>query len=387
MHGSCNRAPSIRPGLEVADIVRLVAEESLGSSDLTTWQKKALRDILACRTSVLGGHLLVCDHCGHEVPVYNSCGNRHCPKCQSFAQARWIEERKDRVLPTHHFHLVFTLPAELRPIAKKYPRPVYDLLIRTAAKALETIAKDKRHLGATPAITAVLHTWTREMLLHPHVHLIVSGGGLTEDDQWNATPTNFFLPVLVLSRHFRTKFVAGIKRLVERGDVVPPETPDFEATLEELEKKDWVVYSKAPFGGAKHLFEYLGRYTHRVAISNQRLLRLTEDGVVFLTKGGRTLTLSPAEFVRRFLLHILPRGFTKIRHYGLLAPSAVKTRLVTARRLLEEAPAGEEGPREDVDPLVDEPPLCPCCRKGRLSRSTPLEPVREEQSVPRIDSS
>lgn len=379
MCGPKRRGPSNRPGLEVADIVRPVAEEFLDSFEYTAWQKKALRDILACRTSALGGHLKVCDRCGHEVPTYNSCRNRHCPKCQSIAQARWIEERKERILPTHYFHLVFTLPAELRPLAKKHPKPVYDLLIKTAARTLLTIAGDQRHLGATPAISVVLHTWTRELHLHPHAHVIISGGGLSPDDRWIPTSRDYLFPVRVLSRLFRNEFLAGVRRLLESGDVIPPETMDAVTTLNRLGKIDWVVYAKPPFGGPGNVYEYLGRYTHRVAISHQRLLHLDEDSVTFRTKGKDTLTLEPEEFVRRFLLHVLPRRFTKIRHYGLLAPSAVKTRLVVARRSIEEAGLAIARPAEETNPLGDlldeEHPLCPKCRVGRLSIRAPSLPT------------
>ena len=370
--------PSKRPGIEVADVVRLVAEDFLGSSAYTAWQMKALLDILTCRTRALGGHVMVCDHCAHQVPVYNSCRNRHCPKCQSLAQARWIEQRKERVLPTHHFHLVFTLPAELRPLAKKHPGPIYDLLIKAAADTLKTIAEDPRHLGATPAITTVLHTWTRELHLNPHLHVIISGGGLTRDGRWIATKEDYLFPIQVLSSLFRGKFLAGIRRLVQRGEVVPPKTMNTERTLRRLSKTKWVVYAKRTFGGAKQVFEYLGRYTHRVAISNQRLKRLNPKEVTFFVKDGRHLTLTPREFVRRFLLHILPRGFTKIRHFGLLAPSSVNTRLVTARALLEGIPpelAALDQPPEILELVAAEPQICPRCKKGRLSITIWLEPV------------
>jgi hypothetical protein len=378
MHCPGKPGPSKRPGIEVADVVRLVADDFLGSALHTAWQKKALLDILTCRTRAMGGHVMVCDHCAHEVPAYNSCRNRHCPKCQSLAQARWIEQRKQRVLPTHHFHLVFTLPAQLRSLAKKHPRPVYNLLIKAAAETLKTIAEDPHHLGATPTITTVLHTWTRELQLHPHLHVIISGGGLTRDGRWIATKEDFLFPVQVLSCLFRGKFLAGIRRLVQRGEVVPPETMNTERLLRRLSQIKWVVYAKRTFGEAEQVFEYLGHYTHRVAISNQRLKRLTPKAVNFFTKDGKDCTLTPREFVRRFLLHILPRGFTKIRHFGLLAPCSVKTRLVTARALLEEAgsaPVDADQPPEIPDAATDQPQLCPRCKKGRLSISIRVEPV------------
>ena len=256
MYCPAKPGPSRPSGIEVADVVRLVAPEFLASRHYTAWHKKALLDILTCRTSVMGGHVMVCDHCAHEVPAYNSCRNRHCPKCQSMAQARWIEQRQERVLPTHHFHLVFTLPAELRPLARKHPKPVYELLIKAAADTLKTIAEDPHHLGATPAITTVLHTWTRELNLHPHLHVIISGGGLTRDGRWIATKEDYLFPIQVLSRLFRGKFLAGIRSLIQRGEVVPPETMNTERTLRRLSKIEWVVYAKRTFGGANQVFQY-----------------------------------------------------------------------------------------------------------------------------------
>ena len=378
------RGPSRSPGIEVADVVRLVADEFLASPRHTAWQTKALRDILSCRTSALGGHLYVCDHCGHEVPLYNSCRNRHCPRCQSLAQARWIETRKERILPTHHFHLVFTLPAPFRPLAKKHPRPIYELLIRAAAETIKDLARDERHLGATPAVTTVLHTWTRELSLHPHVHAIVSGGGLTDDGRWVASSKDFLFPVFVLSALFRGKFLYGLEKLVECGDIIPPETMNLRKAIREARrKKSFFVYVKRPFGGAHHVFEYLGRYTHRVAISSQRIRSLTATAVTFLTKDGGTATLTPREFVRRFLLHVLPRGFTKIRHYGLLAPSCVNTKLALARSILEmdSPPADPVPPEKVLERLLEltlaEKKTCPRCGKGRLVAVKLLLPMKK----------
>ena len=388
MSGPHERGSSRSPGIEVADVVRLVADEFLASSRYTAWHTKALRDILACRTSALGGHLYVCDHCGHEVPSYNSCRNRHCPRCQSLAQARWIEERKERILPTHHFHLVFTLPAPFRPLAMKHPGPVYDLLIKSAAETIKDLARDERHLGGTPAITTVLHTWTRELSFHPHVHAIVSGGGLTDDGRWVSSREAFLFPVLVLAALFRGKFLAGLRRLVTRGEVIPPETMNLERTIREVRKtKSLFVYAKRPFGGANHVFEYLGRYTHRIAISGQRIRSLSPTAVTFFTKDGQTTTLTPREFVRRFLLHILPRGFTKIRHFGLLAPACVKTKLTLARTLLEgiAAPMTGEVPEEALKTLLEEiltvGETCPRCRVGRLVVSIQLPPEKADVSA------
>jgi len=381
MVGLHKRGPSRSPGIEVADVLRLAADEVFASPRYTAWHLKALRDILSCRTSALGGHLFVCDHCGHEVPVYNSCRNRHCPRCQSLAQAGWIEERKERILPTHYFHLVFTLPAELRLLAAKHPGPVYHLLIKSAADTIKDLARDPKRLGGTPAITTVLHTWTRDLNLHPHVHAIVSGGGLTDDGRWVSAREDYLFPVLVLGALFRGKFLDGLKRLVKRGEAVPPEEMDLERTIRDLRKsRSFFVYVKQPFGGAAHVFEYLGRYTHRVAISSPRIRSLSPTAVTFLTKDGKTATLTPREFTRRFLLHVLPRGFTKIRHFGLLAPSAVKTRLPLAKSLLaapEEAPpetTAEKASEALTEQILDDINLCPRCRTGHLRPSTALPP-------------
>lgn len=387
MGGPRKTGPSRSPGIEVADVLRPVADEVFASPRYTAWHAKVLRDILSCRTSALGGHLFVCDHCGHEVPVYNSCRNRHCPRCQSLAQARWIEERRERILPTHYFHLVFTLPAELRPLAAKHPGPVYNLLIRAAADTIKDLARDPKRLGGTPAITTVLHTWTRELALHPHVHAIVSGGGLTDDGRWVPAREDYLFPVLVLGALFRGKFLDGLSHLVKRGEVVSPEEMDLGRTIRDLRKsRGFFVYVKQPFGGAAHVFEYLGRYTHRVAISSQRIRSLSPTAVTFLTKDGKTATLTPREFTRRFLLHVLPRGFTKIRHFGLLAPSAVKTRLPLAKSLLvaqQEAPpdtAAEKTAEALLEQILDDINLCPRCRTGHLRPSLPLPPEKVEMA-------
>jgi len=330
-----------------------------------------MRDILLCRTPSLGGHEEMCDACGYVDGGYNSCGNRHCPRCQALAQGRWIEERKERILPVQHFHLVFTLPAALRPLALWAPKEVYDLLLRTASATLLSIARDEKHLGATPALTSVLHTWTRELTFHPHVHMIVSGGGLSPDGRWIPSSRKFLFPVRVLSALFRGKFLDGLQRLVVAGTIRPPATMDFPGLLSELYQQDWVVYAKAPFAGAGHVFEYLGRYTHRVAISNERLVSMDETGVRFRTRNGKRKTLPPLEFLRRFLLHVLPKGFKKIRHYGLLAPSLVNTRLLEARAAIERQGLDRPPPADPstVKPFVVEtdPRLCPACKKGRMT--------------------
>jgi hypothetical protein len=308
-----------------------------------------MRDIEVCRTAALGGHLDVCNGCGFSRPSYNSCRNRHCPKCQGLEQARWIEARKVRVLPVRHFHVVFTLPAELRALAMANRTVAFDLLFDAAARTLLTFSKDEKWLGGQPGLSVVLHTWTRDLQFHPHVHCVLSDGGLTrKGDRWLTAKGNgkFVFPVKALSKVFRAKFIAGLVRAREEGALVfAGRSADlagdaaFADFKNQLFQQDWVVYAKRPFGGAEHVFEYLGRYTHRVGISNHRLLSAIEDHVVIRTKGDKTVRLRALEFIRRFLLHVLPKGLVKIRHYGLYASANVKTRLEAARQLLTGAPS------------------------------------------------
>jgi hypothetical protein len=361
----------------VADVFRRHGPAYRGSHVLSPGQGKVLRDIVACRTATLGGHLDVCDTCGHAEPSYNSCRNRHCPKCQATAQARWIEERKERILPTPYFHVVFTLPALLRPLAMRNPRVIFDLLFAAASSALLDLGRDEERLGATLGLTAVLHTWTRELHYHPHLHTVVTGGGLAPgNDRWIAGRRRYLFPVKVLSRLFRGKFLAALERAHRRGKLKIVDDADLPAMLTTLYREEWVVFAKRPFGGARHVYEYLGRYTHRVAISNQRLLAVDEGGVRFLTKNGKSVTVAPEEFIRRFLLHVLPKGYVKIRHYGLMAAGNATTRLEVARRRLEEGGARPEDavplyPEVSLEDLIARP--CPRCRTGRLSIRLPLE--------------
>jgi hypothetical protein len=330
-----------------------------------------MRDIVACRTVALGGHLDVCDSCGYEQPSYNSCRNRHCPKCQSLAQAKWIEKRKERILPTHYFHVVVTLPAPLRPLALGNPRRVFDILFQAASKSLLELGRDKKRLGGILGFTAVLHTWTRELQFHPHLHLVVTGGGLSPDgERWISTATNYLFPVKVLSRLFRGKFLSALGNAHEAGEIRVPHGETIDGIQTKLREKDWVVYAKAPFKGAGHVYEYLGRYTHRVAISNQRLLEMDDEEVRFLTRNGESVKLPPLEFIRRFLLHVLPRGYVKIRHYGLLAASNATTRLEIARQRLEQEsppPKAAVAAESPVSLDVQETRLCPRCRRGRMT--------------------
>lgn len=357
--------PGGRPRFEVADIVRLHGEEYRRAHSPTAAQESALRHIAACRTAAMGGHVDACDGCGGTRVSYNSCRDRHCPKCQSMARADWLEARLERLLPTSYFHVVFTIPDEINALALGNRRVLFDLLFASAAATLRAIAGDEKHLGAEIGVTAVLHTWGQNLLFHPHLHCVVTGGGLTRSgDRWVSTRERYFLPVKVLSRLFRGKFLAGLKSARAAGELrfggsadALGEEPDWKAFLASLYRKDWVVYAKPPFGGPEQVFKYLGRYTHRVAISNHRITNIERGRVTFTLKnyadaGKRTtMVVSAPEFLRRFALHVLPRGFTRIRHFGLMAGCNVATKLETARRLLQGQAAVRESTEEGARPL------------------------------------
>ena len=338
-HGAAVRES---PRLEVADVLLAHGAQYAQSHSLSPEQQRAMRDILRCRTAALGGHLDRCTACGDEQPAYNSCRNRHCPKCQALAQARWVEGQMERVLPVPCFHVVFTLPAQLRPLARQHPREIYNLLFRSAADTLLALGRTPRHLGAELGITSVLHTWTRELSLHPHVHCIVTGGGLALDGQrWLTTPPNFLFPVNVAGSLFRGKFLDGLMRLRRSGRIPGGLcSDDFSKLVKVLYDLDWNVYSKAPFAGPEFIFRYLAHYTHRTGISNSRLLAMDEKGVTFRTHGDDTVTLPHQVFIERFLTHVLPQGFVKIRHYGLMANGRAVKRRERARELLTEPSDG-----------------------------------------------
>jgi hypothetical protein len=309
-------------------------------------ERRALRDISVCRTGALGGHRDVCPNCGCERKVYNSCRNRHCPKCQALRQARWVAERRQRALPVRHFHVVFTLPAELRELVRAYEAPLLDLLFASAAETLLQLASDPKRLGSLLGITAVVHTWGRNLIFHPHLHCIVTGGGLDAEGEWVDSYEKYLLPVEVLRARFRGKFLDGLTRLFREGKLpISPRIPERVASLLEpatfaqlkdtLYGKNWVVFTKAPFKKPDALFRYLGLYTHRVAISNHRILHVDDDRVVFRTRDKKVCQLAPLEFMRRFLLHVLPLAFVKIRHFGLYAAGNVNSKLAVARAALE----------------------------------------------------
>jgi hypothetical protein len=323
------------PPVEVADIIRAAGENFFEYSQkwLTWLHLKVLRAILHCRTAVLGGHLDACSRCGHQVISFNSCRNRHCPKCQANARDRWLKAREKELLPTRYAHVVFTLPHRLSPVALQNKREIYALLFRASAQTLLQIACDPKRLGAEIGFFSVLHTWNQKLQHHPHVHCVVPAGGLAPDhSQWIASQRKFFLPVEVLGEVFRGKFVDGLKQLHAEhklgfhGALATLHNPQvFAAWLRPLFRAKWVVYSKRPFGGAQQALRYLGQYTHRVAISNHRLVALSGGMVTFRWRDSahknkkRLMTLSVNEFLRRFLLHVLPPGFVRIRHFGFLA--------------------------------------------------------------------
>jgi hypothetical protein len=324
-----------RPPLEVADLIRTAGTAFLERNrHWLSWKHiKVLLAIARCRTAALGGHLDECTRCGHRAISYNSCRNRHCPKCQTAARERWIAARQRELLPTRYVHVVFTLPHQLAPLVLQNKKIIYDLLFRASAETLLEVARDPRHLGAEIGFFSVLHTWSQKLGLHPHVHCVIPAGGLSLDHtHWIKSRDRFFLPIHVLRRVFRGKFVAGLKQAFRDGHLhfsgnltLLAHPKIFAAWLRPLFRKDWVVYSKPPFGGPEYVLQYLGRYTHRVAISNHRLVSFAEGQVTFRWRDSahhneqKLLILSLDEFLRRFLLHVLPKGFVRIRNFGFLA--------------------------------------------------------------------
>ena len=375
-----------RSALEVADIFRShgAAWRKANAGHLSLGQLKAMAAIEACRTAELGGHVAACEDCAHTVISYNSCGNRHCPKCQGAAARQWLAEREAELLPLPYYHVVFTLPSAIGAIAWQNKATVYGLLFKAASETMLTIAADPKHLGARIGVTAVLHTWGSALTHHPHVHMIVPGGGLSFDGQ-RLVPYRhgFFLPVRVLSRLFRRLMLEKLAaaydqgRLTLQGSLARLATGNaFGALLKPLRRKNWFVYAKRPFAGAKAVLAYLSRYTHRVAISNTRLIAHDGRGVTFHYKDYRAdglaqrkvMTLSTDEFIRRFLLHILPKGLHRIRHYGLFANTGRASNLARMRELLGSAPLPEKAESPSKECAAEEDtalPPCPCCG-GRM---------------------
>jgi hypothetical protein len=397
----------LRASLEIADIFRASGPgyRAAHVGHLNLVQLKVMTAIENCRTAALGGHVEACEDCGHWRIAYNSCRNRHCPKCQGAAARTWLAEREADLLPVGYFHVVFTLPAEVADIAWQNKAVVYDLLFRAASEAMLTIAADPKHLGARIGITAVLHTWGSALTHHPHVHMIVPGGGIAPGgNRWISSRPAFLLPVRVLGALFRRLFLTRLIQLHHAGRLAffgaAAQLTDHRAFLRHLspvKKKRWVVYAKPPFAGPQAVLAYLSRYTHRVAISNRRLIAFDDSGVTFRYKDyrrdgperERVMTLGADEFIRRFLLHVLPRGFHRIRHYGLLAGSARKAGLALARALLAVVP---EPATDNAAEPVDHRPPCPCCgghmviietfERWRQPRAPPTVPMIARERAP-----
>jgi hypothetical protein len=380
-----------RPKLEVADVFRRYGEaylEQHGGS-LSSAQRRVMTAIEVCRTAALGGHLERCDCCNHERPCYDSCRDRHCPKCQSLARAEWVEKRTSEVLPTHYFHVVFTIPEQVASIAYQNKDLVYGILFRATAETLSTIASDPQHLGAESGFFAVLHSWGQNLLFHPHLHCVVPGGGISPDGaRWISCRPNFFLPVKVLSQLFRRLFLKYLQEAFDVGKLqffsslqALQDRQAFSRHLDLVRHVKWVVYAKPPFAGPQQVVDYVGRYTHRVAISNHRLVNIEDGQVKFNWRDYRdnnqqkTMTLSADEFIRRFLLHVLPSGFHRIRYYGFLGNRHRKEKLERCRQLLGMAPQ-QESPAEPATPEDYRDRYerltgrslreCPVCHRGHM---------------------
>jgi len=405
-----------RPALEVADVVRAHEADLIASRGrpIAAAERRVLCDIAQCRTAALGGHVDRCDKCSHAQISYNSCRNRHCPKCQGAAREAWLAEREGELLPVEYFHIVFSVPHEIASLALANKRIIYNLLFKISQQTLQEVARDPKHLGAKIGFLSVLHTWGQTLEHHPHVHCIVPGGGLSKDRaRWVPAKPGFFLPVRVLSRLFRGKFLAGLLRAFDKGELRFQgdlarlhDRALFRKYLAPLYAKDWFVYAKPPFGGPAHVLKYLSRYTHRVAISNSRLVALKDGNVAFLWKDyahqskKRVMTLSAVEFLRRFLTHVLPKGFVRIRHFGIFANRHREKNLDRLRSLLAVGQESSNGlgvmnQPVDAEKGFDEgsprPVRCPRCENGRLvtllvfSRGQPMPDLT--RLVPANDTS
>jgi hypothetical protein len=403
-----------RPPFEVADVIRSLADADGVVSGLrvSQAQQRVLDDLAACRTAKLGGHVEVCNACGVVRIAYNSCRNRHCPKCQAKRRAEWLDARQQDLLPVPYFHVVFTLPADIAPLALQNKREIYSLLFRAASETLRQLAADQRHLGAEIGFLAILHTWGQTLIHHPHLHCVIPGGGLSPDgSSWMACRENFFLPVRVLSRLFRGKFLHGLRTayrddtLQLHGSLAELNNPDqFSEFCSKMSEEEWVVYAKPPFGGPEQVLKYLARYTHRVAISNRRIVSVDADSVTFRYKDYargntlRTMKLTSVEFIRRFLLHVLPNGFMRIRHYGLLANRCREKKLARCRELLVLQQMDAVNPNDDLDAIpsnkdkteVDEK-CCTACGAGTMRTIKTFGPqpgwIYEPQPPAVLDSS
>jgi hypothetical protein len=384
--------------LEVADIFRQYGSSYRNSNgaSMSAAQHRVMRDIELCRTEALGGHIDQCDNCGQKRNSYNSCRNRHCPKCQRLKKAKWLAQRQAELLPVEYFHIVFTVPDCIAGIALQNKKVVYDILFRAAAETLRRIAADPEHLGAEIGFLGILHTWGQNLMHHPHIHCAVPGGGLSPDGCWISSRKGFFLPVRVLSRLFRGVFLDLLKNAFEEGNLKffgdlrkLSEPGAFSSHLKSARREEWVVYAKPPLGGPAQVLEYLGRYTHRVAISNNRLLSLEDGHVTFSWKDYRcgnrisTMTLDAHEFIRRFLLHVLPDGFVRIRHFGFLSNRLRERKLAQCRQALnvsldspvQQLPQPDDWKSQYEALTGDSLTTCPICRKGRMVCIETIQPT------------
>jgi hypothetical protein len=384
--------PFQRPALELADVINRHGHRLDGA--ISGEHRRILRAIASCRTAAMGGHVETCDCCHYQRIAYNSCRNRHCPKCQASACARWMEDREAELLPVEYFHVVFTLPDTFNALALANKRVVYGVLFDAVSQTLLEVAADPKHLGAKIGLMAILHTWGQNLSLHPHVHCVVPGGGLSPDGStWISCKPGFFLPVRVLSEVFRCKFIDGLKKARKQGKLVRVESnAAFGRLLNASVRHDWVVYAKRPFGGPQQVLKYLARYTHRIAISNRRLVAIGDQTVTFNYKDyahgnrPRTMTLDGEEFLRRFLLHAVPSGFVRIRHFGLLANRGRADNLATCRKLLAGKVPATFTP---VVPVAATPEShrCPACEKGRMVPGPHLSAREIAKIALRLDSS
>jgi hypothetical protein len=385
----------MRHSLEVADIFRAFGPAYRQAHELPLRHLRAMRAIEICRTAELGGHLDQCDHCGTVRISYNSCRNRHCPKCQCLEKERWLEARQKDLLPTPYFHVVFTLPEGLRPLALRNQKVVYSLLFKAVSETLTELARDSKHLGAEIGFMAILHTWSQTLIDHPHLHCLVTGGGLSLDgNRWLRSRKEFFIPIKVLSSLFRGKFLDGLKKLYEAEELKFPgqieelkDPPAFKRFLTNLYHQAWVVYCRPPLKHPEKVVDYLGRYTHRVALSNDRLVKMEDNRLTFRWRDSadnnkiKWLTLETFEFIRRFLLHVLPSQFVKIRYYGILSHRSRKGKLLRCKKLLgvlisEEAKQVLKETWQDLLARITgiDPRVCPYCGKGKMIQRETLSP-------------
>jgi len=383
-------------GVEVADIFHQYGSEYRRSHPMPLYHLRAMRAIEVCRTATLGGHRYEYS-CGHVDISYNSCRNRHCPKCQTLQKEKWIEARCEDLLPVQYFHVVFTIPSELNPLVIMNQRVMYNILFRSVSETLLELSDNPRHLGARTGFIGILHTWGQNLMDHPHIHCVVPGGGLSSDgSRWVSCRTGFFIPVRVLSSLFRGKFLDYLKDSFVSGDLIFPggishlkDTRSFERFRSQFYHKKWVVYCKPPFDGAEGVLKYLGRYTHRIAISNNRILKVQDGNVSFRWRDyadgdkQKTMTLKADEFIRRFLLHVLPPRYVRIRHFGLLANRRRKDNITLCRELIgscETVPKEEERPETWQDQLLRicgiDVTMCPVCKKGTIFKAELLLPSR-----------